>query len=171
MEAEPSSVKLWGDQMNRRLFLKAAVGFPLLGSLALAQSLGMTKDEIETMLELHNWARKEYGTPPLVWSDGLAIGAQQWAERLASNGLFEHGNSRYGENLSQAPDVGEAWWPWYQERDLYRPGAKFQDCGHYTQMVWGTTKRMGCGKAVIDGGQAIWVCRYDPAGNIAGKKP
>ncbi len=157
--------------MNRRLFLKAAAGCTLLGSLALAEGSGMTRDEMGILLDLHNMARLEFGTPPLSWSDELATGAQQWAEHLARNGLFEHGNSRYGENLAQGHHLAYAFESWYQERELYHPGAKFQDCGHYTQMVWGTTRRMGCGKAVINGDLAIWVCRYDPRGNIAGKKP
>lgn len=158
--------------MNRRLFLKATMSCALLGSTAWAQGSGMTSDEKAFLLDLHNVARSEFGTSPLSWSDELAAGAQQWAEHLATNGLFEHGNSRHGENLAQANDMSQAFFLWYDERELYRPGTKFfQDCGHYTQMVWGATRRMGCGKAVINDDLAIWVCRYDPRGNIVGKKP
>jgi pathogenesis-related protein 1 len=45
-------------------------------------------------------------------------------------------------------------------------------CGHYTQMVWRTTNTVGCARAVCeDTQQQVWVCQYQPAGNIVGEKP
>jgi len=43
-------------------------------------------------------------------------------------------------------------------------------CGHYTQIVWATTKKVGCAKIKCDGND-IWVCNYDPPGNWVGQKP
>ena len=43
-------------------------------------------------------------------------------------------------------------------------------CGHYTQVVWKTTERVGCAKIECDG-MDIWVCNYDPPGNWVGQKP
>jgi hypothetical protein len=44
--------------------------------------------------------------------------------------------------------------------------------GSFTQMVWKSTKRVGCAAQAC--GQGKWayqsvVCRYDPPGNIAGQ--
>lgn len=43
-------------------------------------------------------------------------------------------------------------------------------CGHYTQVVWRTTRAVGCGVG-FDGDRQIWVCEYAPPGNIAGARP
>ena len=45
-------------------------------------------------------------------------------------------------------------------------------CGHYTQMVWQTSTKVGCAMAVCEDSQEqVWVCQYQPAGNWVGKKP
>ena len=43
----------------------------------------------------------------------------------------------------------------------------WQEVGHYTQMIWPTTQRVGCALA---GSSAVeyLVCRYYPAGNVIG---
>jgi pathogenesis-related protein 1 len=53
--------------------------------------------------------------------------------------------------------------------------------GHYTQIIWKNTTKVGCGKAIskkykfFDGNQDVYyewvVCRYSPPGNVAGEKP
>lgn len=45
-------------------------------------------------------------------------------------------------------------------------------CGHYTQIVWRATTKVGCGVAVCEDTQEqVWVYQYQPAGNWVGKKP
>jgi len=48
------------------------------------------------------------------------------------------------------------------------PGAV---CGHFTQLVWSKTARVGCGKATGADGNDYWVCNYDPQGNMQGESP
>jgi pathogenesis-related protein 1 len=47
------------------------------------------------------------------------------------------------------------------------PGAV---CGHYTQVVWRSTRRLGCAVAHCADSE-IWVCNYDPPGNYVGHRP
>lgn len=41
-------------------------------------------------------------------------------------------------------------------------------CGHYTQVVWRETERVGCGRSTCENTE-IWVCNYDPPGNYIGE--
>ncbi len=45
-------------------------------------------------------------------------------------------------------------------------------CGHYTQVVWNTSTKVGCAYAICeDSHDQVWVCQYQPAGNVVGRKP
>jgi hypothetical protein len=47
-------------------------------------------------------------------------------------------------------------------------------CGHYTQVVWRSTKLVGCGVASCSAGNSkaqVWVCQYSPPGNYVGERP
>jgi uncharacterized protein YkwD len=131
------------------------------------------------MVSLHNAVRKRVGVGPIAWSDELAGVAQEWANRLIANGQFVHSqNANYGENLFEIQ--GAAATPnmvvkaWADEAPDYNytanacVGSKM--CGHYTQMVWGDTKQVGCAKAK-SGPREVWVCEYNPPGNWEGKRP
>jgi len=45
-------------------------------------------------------------------------------------------------------------------------------CGHYTQVVWKNSTKIGCAGVVCsNGGGIIYGCNYDPPGNYSGQKP
>ena len=119
-------------------------------------------------------------TQPLAWSEDLAKVAAKWAEELKEKNCgFEHSpDNTYGENLFKgtsgyfdARDVVNAW---ASEKAFYNYETNKCDpgemCGHYTQIVWSNTKRVGCAKIECDD-MEIWVCEYDPPGNWVGQKP
>ena len=116
--------------------------------------------------------------PDVVWDPQVAAVAQAWADRC----VFEHSDSPYGENLyigSGTPSAAEAIQAWADEASMYDydTGGCSGVCGHYTQLVWRDTARIGCGFADCDAPQGvsfagrIWVCNYDPPGNFIGEKP
>jgi uncharacterized protein YkwD len=147
---------------------------------------------VQDVLQVHNRARKEVGVPPLVWDRRLAAFATVWARYLARDkqGIRHrprHGiwAQRYGENIAMMGGTrpvhrygykGSV--QWYREKQAYRgqvsSGASIQQIGHYTQMVWRGTKRVGCGIASYQKGGWHWsilVCNYDPSGNTVGHRP
>jgi len=145
----------------------------------------LTKEEVEQLTKLHNKARSDVGVGPLTWSSELAIYAQEWADRLASESCkMEHRPhsgkwlQKHGENLFIGAagfyGVADAVKAWERERSLYKGGViNYSNCyssGHYTQMVWSNTKHLGCAKVECDG-KIIVVCNYDPPGNVIGQKP
>lgn len=139
----------------------------------------LTDEEIKILVDGHNKWRREVGVPDLEWSETLANSAAKWAAQLKKqNCAFKHSKSKYGENLftgtSGYYDASSAVQSWGEEIKDYnykknscKPGKM---CGHYTQMVWKTTTKVGCAKVTCDG-RDTWVCQYDPPGNYIGRKP
>jgi uncharacterized protein YkwD len=131
----------------------------------------------DNMLAAHNGVRQAVGVPALTWSVQLAAFAQQWANTLVARGQFAHRrNSPYGENLYEITGAqttpGEVVDQWVSESKNYRYGSNTCRgvCGHYTQIVWRDTRRVGCAVAATARTE-VWVCNYDPPGNRVGKRP
>jgi uncharacterized protein YkwD len=140
----------------------------------------------ERILMAHNQERLALGLKPLSWDSSLAESAQGWADYLASSGRFEHAPENHrapeGENLwagtkgYYAPEamVGA----WVREKQFFRPGVfpdnsttgRVEDVGHYTQLVWRATTKVGCAEA-SSLREDILVCRYTEAGNYIGERP
>lgn len=148
---------------------------------ALRQQL---KPDEQTLLHLHNQARAHVGVPPLEWDSQLAAQAASYGPELARTGRLAH-SSRKGretsrENLLQAlpgTPAEKMIAVWTAERQHFVPGifpdvsrtGNWADVGHYTQMVWPATTRVGCA-IHRGGGQFDWlICRYAPPGNQDGK--
>jgi len=128
-------------------------------------------------LARHNAVRARVGMHPLAWSGRLAAHAQDWADTLLARNQFVHRpNLTYGENLfeitgatASPAQVVNAWSAESRNYD-YTSNRCSGKCGHYTQIVWRDTKRVGC--AVARGREReVWVCNYDPPGNWVGKRP
>jgi len=151
---------------------------PILKASFLLAATCLAQSSIETeMLAAHNSLRATLKIPPLTWSERLAARAQEWAATLLARGEFIHRpRSAYGENLYDitgalaSPErVVEAWASESRDYD-YATNTCRNVCGHYTQLVWSTTKEVGCGVA-RGSRREVWVCNYNPPGNYIGKRP
>ncbi|GFW15590.1 hypothetical protein TNCV_4657281 [Trichonephila clavipes] len=105
------------------------------------------------------------------WDDRLEHLAQVWADGCE----FRHGKPQgmsypgaYGQNLYIGGDPTGylSMWMWYEEyvhydlrKDYCKPG---EQCGHYIQLAWAPSKRLGCGITKC-GIKYLIVCHYYPA--------
>jgi len=132
----------------------------------------------------------------LVWDSTLAAGAQAWADTLAANNAASHSpqSSRpgLGENIawgstgaSTPAQLANGWGT--KEKPNFTPGIypnvtlypgstdPNKQVGHYTQVIWGATTKVGCGFATGTAADSqlgtvadYLVCRYSPQGNVSG---
>jgi uncharacterized protein YkwD len=132
-------------------------------------------NEAQRLVDAHNRVRAKHCAKPLAWSAKLAQVAQQWANALRDKGcVFGHSGGSFGENLAAGTsgtlDAEDVVKMWYDEVSQYRfPNGGFSaQTGHFTQVVWRGTARVGCGRSQCNN-MDIWVCEYDPAGNWQGQ--
>jgi len=141
----------------------------------------------QRVLAAHNRERSVSGSPALEWDEGLASGAHEWADHLAKTGQFAHSPDEPG-----ARPIGENIWGgtaasyqpeamvdlWVAEKRFFKLGTfpensttgDVSDVSHYTQLMWRTSRKVGCGVA-RGKGDDILVCRYSSAGNMIGERP
>lgn len=150
----------------------------------------------DRFLDSHNDMRNRYKLSPLQWDNGIAAYAQRWADHLKQHrdckmqhrsvaGITE--GKSYGENLAwnwhpraglksgtfiSSPENSVLLWTQECKDYNYQNNSCVtgKQCGHFTQVVWNTSVRVGCGMAICDhptrGRAEVWVCNYDPPGNI-----
>ncbi len=131
----------------------------------------------------HNRVRASLRIGHLTWSPELASFAQAWADTLARQKCrLKHRPAtgadaqKYGEKIfsmtGDTPTADDVVASWAAEAQGYdaRTGRCKGVCGHYTQVVWRDSQRLGCGMAAC-GDTEVWVCNYDPRGNYQGQRP
>jgi hypothetical protein len=165
---------------------RAALLTLLAGSIAAAPARSGTfaSEFPARILAAHNLERTRMHMPPLVWDNDLGNGAAAYAQQMAFTGMFQHSNRQarrgIGENLWMgthgAFSVEAMVGGWSAEKRYFIPGVfpnnsstgDWEDVGHYTQMIWPTTTRVGCAIASTPRIDYL-VCRYAAAGNIDGR--
>jgi uncharacterized protein YkwD len=128
--------------------------------------------------------------PMLVWDDSLAATAAAWVARCQDgdgNGLVDHNPDRstghpwyVGENIfasSGTATAHDAVYGWAAEAAHYHHATNTCDasaiCGHYTQLAWRATQRVGCALGRCSGlaFPSTIVCDYGPGGNVNNQSP
>lgn len=157
---------------------KLLIIFALLVSL---NSFGQRTDN-EKALEIHNLERASLGLNGLEWSNKLERDAQKYADYLAKKEKFRHSNQldklNQGENLFKLEGdftlkdyLSEASFSWLSEKKDYvyaKIGDNnniFSKVGHYTQMIWHNTTKIGIAYSKSKLGNVYVVARYYPSGN------
>lgn len=176
--------------MSRRMrlagvFLLVAAGFassPLSTAEALSTRYG-ARALYQRIVLSQNLERERLGLPNMAWDPTLAAAAASYASQMAATDQWQHSpwESRVGQGENLWMGTHNAFTPremvdgWLAERRLFHSGTfpnvstsgSWHDVGHYTQLIWPGTDRVGC--AVRS--SADWdylVCRYSGPGNVMG---
>ncbi|KAL8136971.1 hypothetical protein V2J09_002972 [Rumex salicifolius] len=145
----------------------------LLALILLISPVPARSDTVNQYLFPHNLARRQLRLTPLKWDPKLAAYAARYANKRRADCARIHSDGPYGENLFWG--AGTKWAAaqavagWMSERKWYNYGMNKcfgPDCGHYTQIVWRSTRRVGCAKvSCLNGRGVLFVCEYDPPGH------
>lgn len=158
--------------MTNACFLRA-ISFLALFTLTNSSLALQSNAEIKTRaLAAHNKFRALHHAPNLVWDETLASYAAEHANKC----VFRHSSSPYGENLAAGhKTITAAVTAWYDENKKYsydHPGFSMQT-GHFTQVVWKASQKLGCAVADCNGRNGtpgyFWVCEYSPHGNVTNR--
>uniref|UniRef100_A0A667XIS9 Cysteine-rich venom protein-like n=1 Tax=Myripristis murdjan TaxID=586833 RepID=A0A667XIS9_9TELE len=110
------------------------------------------------------------------WSDEIAATAQAWVDKC----ILSHGpvstrmleGYAMGENLffASAPhmwtDVINAWHSEVENYQYPNGSTNGKAIGHYTQVVWYSSYKVGCGAKLCPGNIYFYGCHYYRAGNF-----
>jgi pathogenesis-related protein 1 len=158
----------------------------------------LTQALIDGFVTAHNDARSgplnpmpSPALPPVTWDAVLADSVYNYAVRCqGANGLLSHnanrsadyqalGGSGYvGENIygssgnNATPAAAMTLWM-SEAADYDYASNNIGAAGHYTQIVWRSSVRIGC--AIVDCPALTYhntvICDYAPGGNINGERP
>lgn len=155
------------------------------------QSTKTNNDTSQQIIDSHNLYRnntnpRAKNMKDIRWSDDLAQSSMQWAKQCK----WQHSNTKnVGENLYATTIKNKNFDPsiavksWGDEGEYYNYNnnscQKGKQCGHYTQVVWANSDKVGCaintcdkldGSGFPSGGTFV-VCQYSPPGNYVNQKP
>lgn len=154
--------------MNKFLILCLVVGI-----YCVSLDLEKIRNDI---LERHNLYRKRHQVGQLTREPEIEKLAQDHADKCALLGYIKLSSNTYkdqalGENSYQGYNNGyvgtasvDLWYNDSLSYDFSNPGYK-EGVGHFTQIVWKNSKKIGCGIAVDDKETYYVTCHYYPAGN------
>lgn len=130
-------------------------------------------------LRAHNKVRASVNVPPFKWDNALARYTRRFAAKRAVDCKMLHAYGPYGENIFWAEK--DEWTPtkvvesWVSENQYYdkvnNKCEAGQMCGHYTQVVWIDSTRIGCAMVTCRNGGMYTMCIYDPPGNFVNESP
>lgn len=152
-------------------FLFLALSFSLLAQSDLSES------DKQELINQHNLYRQAQGVNNVQWSNELEQEAKDWAIIVAKQDKMLHSSLDFGENIySSSSNVNPAHVVdrWASEKKFYHgdilTDKNYHLFGHYTQIIWSSTTKIGCAVAISKSGKHYWVCLYSTAGNVLGQR-
>ncbi|KAF5733242.1 putative STS14 protein precursor [Tripterygium wilfordii] len=153
--------------------------FMMMALLALLLEPSHAQNTPQDYANTHNTARNQVGVSNMTWDDAIATYAQNYADSRIDDCNLVHSNGTYGENLAKGSSGTfsgvDAVNLWVAEKAYYNytsnSCAVGQQCGHYTQVVWRNSVRLGCARVRCNNGWWFVTCNYDPPGNYVGQRP
>ncbi|XP_005162473.2 peptidase inhibitor 16 [Danio rerio] len=172
--------------MYQDVVLRSA-GLWVILSLAVGQ---LTEQEILNIVDLHNELRSQVQPSAafmqkVVWDEAIRLVAEGYAAKCIWDHNPDLEDLTMGENLfvGTGPfNATKAVMDWFNENLDYNYNtndcAEDKMCGHYTQLVWANTTKIGCASYFCDTLEklhfekaTLLICDYYPQGNIEGQKP
>lgn len=135
----------------------------------------LTQSEIKELIDAHNFYRKKVGVPEIRYSNELSLEAKKVALMNAKRQNLIHTKSVLGENLyfsSSSTTPKEVVDDLASEEEYFsHRNRKFNSrCGHYTQIIWKSSLKVGAAIYLDKDGGEYWALVYSPAGNQFGEK-
>nr|XP_060639305.1 Golgi-associated plant pathogenesis-related protein 1 [Anolis sagrei ordinatus] len=124
-----------------------------------------SKQFSDEVLKAHNDYRKKHGVPSLKLCKKLSREAQQRKGKFFGQSVLFNTVPQHLFFYHAGSEVAERWYNEINNYNFQNPGFS-SGTGHFTAMVWKSTKKMGVGKAAASDGSTFVVARYVPAGNI-----
>ncbi|XP_021865630.1 pathogenesis-related protein 1A-like [Spinacia oleracea] len=152
--------------------------FTLIVALTLA-NMCHAQNSSQDYVNSHNAARTAVGVGNIRWDERVADYARRYANQRRGDCAMRHSVGPYGENLASGSGAfmtgTAAVKLWVDEKVNYNYNsntcASGKVCGHYTQVVWRNSVRVGCARVRCNNGWFFVTCNYDPPGNWAGQRP
>ncbi|CAF1022323.1 unnamed protein product [Brachionus calyciflorus] len=174
--------------MNSYLLL----GVFLIGVATCAELLTLPQNCINDfnmcIFKVHNKLRSLHFSPDLIVDSELQKKAIAYSQKMGVDDIFAHSTGlaalKMGENLamsfnSQGYDMKSCGGlgkyfaeKWYEEIKNYNFNTHSSNggvIGHFTQLVWRSSSKIGCGLAITKDKKAYITCNYSPNGNIRGR--
>lgn len=159
----------------------APASSPASAAPAAGPDVSLSAADQSAVVAAHNALRTEVGVGPLAWDAALATYAQNHVKTLIGSCALTHSNGPHGENLASwtgGAGPANAVALWGSEKSKYAgAGAAYtgpaDGAGHYTQVVWRASTKVGCARATCDKNGMSWSivsCNYDPRGNVMGER-
>ena len=155
----------------------------------------MTDKQMSDIIKKHNELRALEGSSNMemmIWNESLAVAAKEWVKQCKWGHGFPplQGTTfaEYGQNIHMTKPrdltLEDKIQEWYDAKSHYHYDktkcAEGKQCFHYTQLVWATSRQVGCAshtcpivenKCYSNVAYEYFVCNYLPPGNFEGQKP